>query len=108
MDKQEEISPQLFEHLVNLASLYLEPGEAEYLRNEMNHQLRSIHELVAIKIPQGLEMNVHGIPYPPNTPDDLRQDNPQSFAKTGDLLKQAPQLVDDQFAVPEIPHKTLE
>jgi aspartyl-tRNA(Asn)/glutamyl-tRNA(Gln) amidotransferase subunit C len=108
MEKQEEISPQLFEHLVNLASLHLDLSEAEYLRRELNHQLQSIRELAAIEIPQGLSINVHGIPYPPNSVEELRQDLPEPFANTSALLDQAPQLENGQFAVPEIPHKTLE
>ena len=108
MSTQEEISPQLFEHLVRLASLQLDASEAEYLRNELNHQLQSIRELTSIQIPPGVEMTVHGIPYPAGQPDELREDIPVPFDEVRELLSQAPDLVNDQFAVPDVPHTTLE
>ena len=108
MSTQEEISPQLFEHLVRLASLQLEPSESEYLRQELNHQLDSIRELISIAIPPGVEMTVHGIPYPPGSSDELREDIPVTFDQVRELLNQAPDLVNDQFAVPDVPHTTLE
>jgi aspartyl/glutamyl-tRNA(Asn/Gln) amidotransferase C subunit len=108
MSIQEEIPPQLFEHLVRLASLQLGASEAEYLRQELNHQLQSIRELTSIQIPPGVEMTVHGIPYPPGLPDELREDIPVSFNEVRELLNQAPDLVNDQFAVPDVPHTTLE
>jgi len=107
-NRMEEISPKLFAYLVQLASLQLEREEAEYLRRELNRQLQSIHELAAIHIPENVEMTVHGIPYPPNSADELRPDLPQPFENVSDILSQAPQLENDQFAVPEIPHTTLE
>jgi aspartyl-tRNA(Asn)/glutamyl-tRNA(Gln) amidotransferase subunit C len=108
MDNSEKITPEVFEHLVKLASLHLDQTEADYLRRELNHQLQAIQELEAIPIPDGLKVTVHGIPYPANTPKDLREDLAQPFMHSGDILKQAPQLENDQFAVPEIPHTTLE
>lgn len=108
MSTQEEISPQLFEHLVRLASLQLEASEAEYLRQELNHQLQSIRELISIQIPPGVEMTIHGIPYPPGRPDELREDIPVPFEEVRELLNQAPDLVSDQFSVPDVPHTTLE
>lgn len=108
MNTQEEISPQLFEHLVRLASLQLQASEAEYLRHELNHQLQSIRELISIQIPAEVEMTVHGIPYPPGSSDDLRGDIPVPFDEVRQLLNQAPDLVNDQFAVPDVPHTTLE
>lgn len=108
MSTQEEISPQLFDHLVRLASLQLESSEADYLRSELNHQLQSIRELVSIHIPPAVEMTIHGIPYPPGQPDELREDIPALFDEVRELLNQAPDLVEDQFAVPDVPHTTLE
>ena len=35
---REEISPEVFNHLVDLAALALDEKEAEYLRRELNHQ----------------------------------------------------------------------
>lgn len=108
MKTQEEISPQLFAHLVRLAALQLEHSEAEYLRDELNRQLQAIRELTSIQIPPGVEMTIHGIPYPPSLPDELREDIPVLFQDVRQLLSQAPELINDQFAVPEVPHTTLE
>jgi len=104
----EEISPKVFEHLVTLAALQLDEKQTEYLRRELNHQLRAIHELEAIPIPEGLNVAVHGVTYPPNTSLDLREDQCQPFPNPADIIDQAPQSENDQFAVPDIPHTTLE
>ena len=108
MDTKEEITPEVFEHLVKLASLHLEQTEADYLRRELNHQLQAIQELAAIPLPDGINVTVHGISYPANSADELREDSPQPFTQAREILNQAPQLENDQFAVPEIPHTTLE
>ncbi|NJN44394.1 MAG: hypothetical protein HC806_06515 [Anaerolineae bacterium] len=51
----EEITPELFNHLVELAALELTSEESEYLRRELNRQLASIHTLAAIPIPDDVE-----------------------------------------------------
>jgi aspartyl-tRNA(Asn)/glutamyl-tRNA(Gln) amidotransferase subunit C len=104
----EQITPQVFEHLVKLAALQLDGEQAEYLRRELNHQLQSIHELEAIPMPDGLSITVHGVTYPHSTPLDLREDQWQPFPNSVDIIGQAPQSENDQFAVPDIPHTTLE
>jgi aspartyl-tRNA(Asn)/glutamyl-tRNA(Gln) amidotransferase subunit C len=104
----EQIDPQVFDHIVELAALQLDEKQAEYLRQELNRQLQSIHELEAIPIPEGLSITVHGVPYPPSTNLDLREDQWQPFPNSADIIGQAPQSENEQFAVPEIPHTTLE
>ncbi len=104
----EQIDPQVFDHLVELAALQLDEKQAEYLRQELNRQLQSIHELEAIPIPEGLSITVHGVPYPPNTNLDLREDQWHPFPNSADIIGQAPQSENEQFAVPDIPHTTLE
>jgi aspartyl-tRNA(Asn)/glutamyl-tRNA(Gln) amidotransferase subunit C len=104
----EQITPQVFEHLVKLAALQLNEEEADYLRRELNLQLRSIHELEAIPIAEDLKISVHGVSYPENTPQELRDDQWQPFPNSNDIIGQAPQSEHDQFAVPDIPHTTLE
>jgi aspartyl-tRNA(Asn)/glutamyl-tRNA(Gln) amidotransferase subunit C len=104
----EPITPDVFEHLVKLAALQLDEKQAEYLRNELNHQLQAIHELEAIPIPDDLSISIHGVPYPQNTNLDLRDDQWQPFPNSVDIISQAPQSENNQFAVPEIPHTTLE
>jgi len=105
---REQITPQVFEHLIKLAALQLDEKQAEYLRRELNHQLQSIHELEAIPIPDGLSISVHGVTYPKNTPLDLRDDQWQPFPNSADIIGQAPRSENNQFAVPDIPHTTLE
>ena len=36
----DEITPELFEHLVELAALEITPEEADYLQRELNNQLK--------------------------------------------------------------------
>ena len=43
---EEKISPELFEHLVGLAAIALDPTQSEYLRSELNKQLNVIEELI--------------------------------------------------------------
>jgi aspartyl-tRNA(Asn)/glutamyl-tRNA(Gln) amidotransferase subunit C len=57
------ITPDLFEHLVQLAALELEPEEAGYLRKELNNQLKAIHELEAIPLEKNTPLASHGVPY---------------------------------------------
>ena len=102
-DPHEPINPQVFEHLVKLAALQLDEKQAEYLRHELNHQLQAIHELEAIPIPDDLTINIHGVTYPKSTNLDLRDDSWQPFSNSVDIIRQAPQSENNQFAVPEIP-----
>ena len=87
MDNSEKITQEVFEHLVKLASLQLDQSEADYLRRELNHQLQAIQELEAIPIPDGLKVTVHGIPYPANNTEDLREDLVQPFMHSGEYIK---------------------
>ena len=41
----DQITPEIFKYLVDLASFELEPENQEYLRQQLNHQLKAIHEL---------------------------------------------------------------
>ena len=45
----EEITREIFDHLVDLAALEMDEEEADYLRKELNNQLNAIHELEAIE-----------------------------------------------------------
>src|SRR3970040_2995937 len=70
----ERVSPEVFEHLVQLAALEVNPEEAEYLRREMNGQLTAIRELEATQAPEGLPIISHGAPYTPDISQQLRQE----------------------------------
>jgi len=102
----DEITPELFEHLVELAALELEPEEAEALRRQLNNQLNVIHELAAIDI-TGVPITTHGVPYGPVLSQPLRPDAVQDCDDPEAILAQAPQVEDRYVVVPDIPHEEL-
>jgi len=104
---KEEITKDIFDHLVNLASLELAPGEAEYLRKELNKQLAAIHTLESIPLSEGLEPAARGVPYPPERRQPLRKDEIDSNRDVGRIMSQVPDLEDGYIVVPDIPHEEL-
>jgi len=104
----DEITPELFGHLVELAALELNPEESEYLRKEMNHQLRSIHELASIPIDPDLPVASHGIPYSSAISAGIRPDEWQASSVADKLIAQAPESEEGYVVVPEIPHEDLD
>ena len=103
----DEITPELFTHLVELAALELAPNEAEYLRRELNNQLKAIHELEAIPLDPATPVASHGVPYIPATSPAIREDVVVSYSDPARLLKTAPETEDGYIVVPEIPHQDL-
>jgi aspartyl-tRNA(Asn)/glutamyl-tRNA(Gln) amidotransferase subunit C len=104
----DEITPDLFNHLVQLAALELNPEESEYLRKEMNNQLRSIRELAAIPLDSDLPIEPHGIPYSEVNTPKTRLDEWFAYPAPEKLLAQAPETDEGYIVVPEIPHKNLD
>ncbi len=104
----DEITPEIFDHLVFLAALELAPAEAEYLRRELNSQLKAIHELEAIPLDPATPIASHGVPYPPAITPPLRPDAWAPFPDPQEILAQAPEIDDGYIIVPEIPHTELE
>ncbi len=104
----ESITPELFNHLVHLAALELSAEEAEYLRHELNQQLKAIRELEAIPLDPATPITSHGVPYTPEITPPNRVDQWEPFPKTQEILSQAPQFEDGYFVVPDIPHTELE
>jgi aspartyl/glutamyl-tRNA(Asn/Gln) amidotransferase C subunit len=104
----EEITPELFEHLVILAALELTSDEAEYLRRELNNQLKAIHELEAIPLEAGIPATSHGVSYTPQTSPPMREDEWLPEPHPEEILAQAPEVDDGYVIVPEIPHTELE
>ena len=104
----DQISPELFEHLVELAALSLDPEESEYLRKELNSQLKAIDELAAVPIPEGTPSAGHGIPYPVENRPAVREDKAVDSGLAEDIVALAPETRDGYIAVPEIPHEELE
>ena len=89
----EEITPEIFAYLVHLAELELEPEEAEYLRRQLNGQLRAIHELAEIEVGPAAPITSHGVPYPPEARPALREDVAVASAEAEAILAQAPETV---------------
>jgi aspartyl/glutamyl-tRNA(Asn/Gln) amidotransferase C subunit len=103
----EEITPALFNHLVELAALELSPLEADYLRRELNNQLKAIHELEAMPLDPQTPVASHGVPYPPSHSPALRADQVDPYPDPARLLQTAPEIEDGFIIVPEIPHQKI-
>ena len=103
-----QITPDLFDHLVHLAALELPAEEAEYLRRELNNQLKAIHELEAIPLDPGTQATSHGVPYTPAITPHPREDESVSCPNPEEILEQAPEVEDGYIVVPDIPHTELE
>ena len=104
---QDEITPELFAHLVELAALELTPEESEYLRKQLNGQLKAIHELERIPVPDDVPAAAHGIAYPSPIRPALRADETRPCHDAEKILQQAPEAEEGYFVVPEIPHTEL-
>jgi len=104
----DEITPELFEHLVDLAAFAFNPEEAEYLRRELNKQLKAIQQLEAVPLDGDIPLASHGVPYTKQSRPDLRSDTWQPCENPEEILEQAPQVEDGYIIVPDIPHTKLD
>jgi aspartyl/glutamyl-tRNA(Asn/Gln) amidotransferase C subunit len=102
------ISKELFQHLVQLAALDLSPQEAEYLRRELNNQLKAIDELEAIPLDDSIPITSHGVPYTPQITPAARTDEWIACPNPEDIIDQAPQAEDGYVIVPDIPHTDID
>jgi aspartyl-tRNA(Asn)/glutamyl-tRNA(Gln) amidotransferase subunit C len=105
---KEEITREVFDHLVNLAALEMDEYEAEYLRTELNSQLEAIHELEAIELDPEVPITSHGVPYKDAIRAPLRDDTIEPFKEVEAILEQAPEVEDRYILVPDIPTEALE
>jgi aspartyl-tRNA(Asn)/glutamyl-tRNA(Gln) amidotransferase subunit C len=103
----QEITTEVFHHLVGLAALQLEDREADYLRRELNRQLKAVAELEAIELPEGCDITSHGVPYTPDIRQALRPDRTQPSQLADDILALAPETEGRYIVVPDIPHTDL-
>jgi len=103
----DEISPELFNHLVELAALELSIEESEYLRRQLNNQLKAIHELELIPLDQSTPVASHGVPYTSQITPAIREDVLVPYEDPSRLLSGAPEVDDNYIVVPEIPHQDL-
>ena len=104
----DQITPEIFEHLVELAALELNAEESEYLRQQLNNQLKAIHELEAIPLDASVPPASHGVAYPLQVSQSLRKDEWLPFPSPQDILAQAPEQAESYIVVPDIPHTKLE
>ena len=102
------IDPETFSHLIELASFEFEPDQADYLRDQMNRQLKTIDELAAVPIDENVPTEIHGVPYPAENRLDLRDDKSSHFPDRDHLTAQFPQFEDGYVIVPDIPHQELD
>lgn len=103
----DQITVDVFNHLVGLAALELTPDQAEYLRTQLNNQLKVIDELKAIPLDENVPISLHGVPYDKETSSLPREDVWKPYPDPKGILAQAPQVEDGYLAVPDIPHTTL-
>lgn len=102
------ITPEVFDHLVELAALELSPSEAEYLRQQLNNQLNALRELVAIPLEENIPPALHGVGFPAEIRPEIRDDVWVPNSQVEAILNQAPELDERFIVVPDIPHQDLE
>jgi aspartyl-tRNA(Asn)/glutamyl-tRNA(Gln) amidotransferase subunit C len=107
-NQKQAITQEIFDHLVGLASLELSQEEAEYLRRELNNQLKAIDELEAIPLGEETTITTHGVPYTKQITPDARKDEWEACPNPEDILAQAPEVRDRYIVVPDIPHTDLD
>ncbi|MEI7845808.1 MAG: aspartyl/glutamyl-tRNA amidotransferase subunit C [Chloroflexota bacterium] len=103
----DEITPELFNHLAELAALELSQAESEYLRRELNNQLKAIHELESIPLDISTPIASHGVPYTPESSPSIRDDILVKYPDADKLILGVPETADNYIVVPDIPHQTL-
>jgi aspartyl-tRNA(Asn)/glutamyl-tRNA(Gln) amidotransferase subunit C len=103
----DQITVEVFNHLVSLAALELTEGQAEYLRKQLNNQLKVIQELKAIPLNEDVPISLHGVPYDKENSAVPREDVWKPYPDPQTILAQAPLVDDGYIIVPDIPHTTL-
>lgn len=106
--QNDEITPEIFDHLVDLAAFYLEPEESEYLRKELNAQLKAIRELEALDVSPEVPITSHGVPFKAAISAPLREDVIEACPEADDIVAGAPETELRYIVVPDIPHEELE
>ncbi len=104
----DEIDLTTFTHLAELAALELDPVQAEYLRRELNKQIKAINVLEAIPLDENTAITTHGVPYTARTNPAMRADQWIPDSHPEDILDQAPQTENRYIVVPDILHEELE
>jgi len=105
---RDEITPELFTKLVDLAAFAFDPAEAEYLRQELNNQLKAIHQLETVQLDLDVPHAFHGVTYTLESGPPLRADAWTACENPDEILAQAPQVDQGYLVVPDIPHTELD
>ena len=92
---------------MELAALELDADEAEYLRRQLNHQLKAIHELETIPLDPQIPVASHGVSYTAATSAALRPDTLAPYPNPARLLAGAPETEDGYILVPDTPRQNL-
>ena len=85
----------------------LDEDQAEYLRKQLNNQLKAIAELEAIPLEKDVPISLHGVPFEASASSLPREDTWQAYPDPSAILAQAPQVEDGYIVVPDIPHTEL-
>ena len=104
----DEITLDVFNHLVELAALELTAEEADYLRTQLNQQLLAIHQLSAIPLEEDVLPAAHGISYTAENSQALRLDEWLPYTDTTAIMGQVPEVDGGYVVVPDIPHTALD
>lgn len=103
----DEITREIFKYLVDLAALEIGEQEGEYLRSELNSQLRAIQELEGIAIDDDIRITSHGVPYTDNIRAPLREDRIEPCEVADEILAQSADVFERYIVVPDIPTEEL-
>lgn len=104
----EKITPEVFDKLAELAALELAPEEAEYLRVQLNAQLTSIDELMAVPLDDETPIAAHGVSFNLSNSQPVRNDTHIPSKNAEAILKQSPEIQDRYIVVPDIPMEDLD
>jgi aspartyl-tRNA(Asn)/glutamyl-tRNA(Gln) amidotransferase subunit C len=102
-----EIDQETFAHLVRLAALELSQAEADYLRQQLNNQLKAVEELAAIPLDPETPVTLHGVSFTSEIRPPIREDEWVPFPDPEEILEQAPETEERHIVVPEITHTDL-
>lgn len=104
----EEITREVFDHLVDLAALELDDAESEYLRGQLNQQLNAIRQLAAVPLDELASSAPHGVNYTGEISQPPREDEPLKDKRVADILEQVPETAEGWIVVPEIPSQAVD
>ena len=106
-DKSDEITKEVFDHLVDLAEFELGGDEKNYLRKELNSQLTAIRQLAAVHLDEDLPPASHGVPYDDERKPELREDRWEPFPESRKIIEQSPETEKGYISVSDIPPTEL-